>query len=124
MRRTIKDNLIYLAVAGVIVAGLLFSILYTDKVLGRIPAIPGPILWGILSTPTIMALVLERYWRSRHRPILWVVSFAAAFINVCAMLAAYSLRWSPRPVVWSSITALWVMVVFIIAEKLLAGTAN
>ncbi len=47
MKPTTKDNLIYLGVAGIIVAALVFYIFYTDRRMGKIPEIPGPILWGI-----------------------------------------------------------------------------
>jgi peptidoglycan/LPS O-acetylase OafA/YrhL len=117
MKRKTKNNLIYLGVAGVIVTALAFYIFYTDRTMGRIPDIPGPILWGILSTPGIMALVLERFWEHRRRRSLWVILIIAALLNVSAMVVAYSFEWNPPVIVWSVMTVLWVIVVFTVAEK-------
>jgi len=115
-----KDNLIYLGVAGAIAAALAFYIFYTDRTMGRIPKIPGPLLWGILSTLGIVALILERFWKHRRRPALWVILITAASINVLAMITAYSRQWNPPVILWSTMTALWVVVVFGLAEKFLS----
>ncbi len=120
MEQKTKDNLIYLGLAGAIAAVLAFYIFYTDRTMGRIPRIPGPLLWGILSTPGIVALVLERFWKHRRRRTLWLILVAVASINVSAMVAAYSWQWNPPIILWSTMTALWVVVVFIVAEKLLS----
>lgn len=117
MKQKTRDNLIYLGVAGVIVAVLTLYIFYTDKTMGRIPEIPGPILWGILSTPGIVALILERFWQYRRRWSLWLVSTIAAMINISAMVVAYSFHWNPPVIVWSVLTVLWVILVFIVAER-------
>jgi hypothetical protein len=120
MERKTKDNLIYLGVAIAISSGLAFYIFYTDKTMGRIPKIPGPLLWGIFSTPGIVALILERFWKHRRRIALWVILIAAASINVSAMVAAYSWHWNPPVTLWSTMTALWVIVIFVLAEKILS----
>jgi hypothetical protein len=120
MKQKTKDNLIYLGVAGTIVAALTFYVFYTDRTMGRIPEIPEPLLWGILSTPGIAALILERFWEHRRRPMLWVILIVTASINVSAMFAAYWRRWNPPVVVWSTMTVLWVIVVFVVAGRLLA----
>lgn len=117
MKQKTRDNLIYLGVAGTIAAALAFYIFYTDRAMGRIPTIPGPLLWGMLSTPGIVALILERFWEHRRQPALWVILIAAASVNISAMYAAYSLRWNPPVILWSTMTALWVIVVFGVAEK-------
>ncbi len=117
MKPKTKDNLIYLGVAGVIVAALTFYIFYTDARMGRIPNVPGPILWGILSTPGIVALIMERFWQYRHRRSLWVICLVAAAINASAMFIAYSLRWNPPVIVWSVMTVLWVIFVFVVTER-------
>jgi CHASE2 domain-containing sensor protein len=120
MKQKTRDNLVYLGVAGTIAGVPAFYILYTDRTMGRIPKIPGPLLWGILSTPGIVALILERFWEHRRRRALWVILAVAASINVSTMLAAYSYRWNPPVIVWSTMTALWVVVVFVVAERSLA----
>ena len=120
MEQKNKDNLIYLGVAGTIAAVLASYVFYTDRTMGRIPNIPGPLLWGILSTPGIVALILERFWKHRHRFALWVISSTAALINVSAMVVAYSRQWNPPVILWSTMTALWVVVVFVVAEKFLS----
>jgi len=117
MKPKTKDNLIYLGVAGVIVAALTFYIFYTDARMGRIPNVPGPILWGILSTPGIVALIMERFWQYRHRRSLWVICLVAAAINASAMFIAYSLRWNPPVIVWSVMTVLWLIFVFAVTER-------
>lgn len=89
MKQKTKDNLIYLGVAGTIVAALSYYIFYTDKTMGRIPKIPGPILWGVLSTPGIIALILERFWEHRRRLSLWVISGVVALINVSVILSIF-----------------------------------
>jgi hypothetical protein len=115
-----KDNIIYLGVGGTIVAALAFYIFYNDRLKGSIPEIPPPLLWGILSTPVIIALILERFWRHRRRLTLWVILVAAASSNVLAMLAAYSRHWNLPIIFLSTMTALWAVVIFIVAEKLLS----
>src|SRR5690349_23565544 len=121
MKQRTKDNAIYLGVAGVIVAALTFYIFYTDRTLGRIPEIPGPILWGMISTPGLVALILERFWHLRHQRSLWVISIVAGVMNVFAMFLAYSFQWSPPAIVWSVITLLWLLIVFFVAEKILTA---
>jgi hypothetical protein len=120
MENKTKDNLIYLGVAGTIAAALALYVFYTDRTMGRIPKIPGPLLWGILSTPGIVALILERFWKHRKRRALWVILIIAATINVSAMVAAYSWQWNPHVILWSTLTALWVAVVFVVADKFLS----
>lgn len=120
MKQKTKDNLIYLGVAGAIVAALILYIFYTDRTLGKIPDISGPILWGLLSTPVIIALILERFWEHRRRRTLWLVLMAAASINVSAMFVAYRLRWNPPVIVWSTMTGAWMVAVFIVAQKFVA----
>ena len=120
MKQQTKDNLIYLGIAGTIAAALTFYIFYTDRTMGRIPQIPGPLLWGILSTPGILGLILERFWADRRRRALWVILIVAASINVSAMFAAYFWHWNPPVIVWSTMTGLWVVVVFVVVEKFLA----
>jgi hypothetical protein len=117
MKQTTKDNLIYLAVGLTIAAAFIIYAFYTERATGRFQEIPGPILWGIFSTPGIVALIFERFWEHRHRPSLWVVSSAVAAINLSAVFVAYSLRWNPPVIVWSTMTGLWVIIVFIVAEK-------
>jgi Na+/melibiose symporter-like transporter len=117
MKPKTKDNLIYLGVAGVIVAVLTFYVFYTDATMGTIPDIPGPILWGILSIPAVIALIMERFWQYRHRRSLWVICLVTATINALAMFIAYSFRWNPPVIVWSALTVLWVLFVFGAAEK-------
>lgn len=120
MKQKTRDNLIYLGVAGAIVAAFTLYGIYTVKTTGNVPDIPGSILWGILSTPGILALILERFWKYRRRGSLWVILIVAASINVSAVIIAYSFRWNPPVIVWSTITGLWVVLVFVVAEKFLA----
>ncbi len=119
MTQKIKDNLIYLAVGLAIAASFTIYMFYTEKATGRIQEIPGPILWGILSTPGIFAIIFERFWQYRRRRSLWIISIIAASVNVLAVFVAYSLRWKLPVIVWSVATVLWVIVVFIVAKKLL-----
>jgi hypothetical protein len=120
MKQKTKDNIIYLGVAGIIATAVALYVFYTDRTMGRIPSIPGSLLWGILSTPTIIALILERFWRDRRRLALWAILIAVASINISAMFAAYFWQWNPPILVWSTTTGLWVVAVFVVAEKVLA----
>ncbi len=120
MKQKTKDNLIYLGVGLTIVAGFTTYMFYDEGTTGRIREIPGPILWGILSTPGIVALIFERFWRYRRRRALWVISIVAGSVNVSAIFAAYSWRWNPPVLVWSTMTGLWVLVIFVVADKLLS----
>jgi hypothetical protein len=95
MKQKTKDNLIYLALAGAGVAALVLYIFYTDRTMGRIRQIPGALLWGILSTFGVTALILERFWKDRRRLVLWVILIAVASINVSAIFVAYSRQWNP-----------------------------
>jgi hypothetical protein len=121
MKDKTKDNLIYLGVAGTIAAAATFYVFYTDKTLGRIPEIPGPILWGIFSTPGILALILERFWAYRARRALWVILIVTASANVCVTSIAYFRKWNPPLIVWSTMTTLLLTVIFIVAQKYLAS---
>lgn len=120
MKQKTRDNLIYLGVGGIVVAALTFYVFYTDRTMGRIPQIPGALLWGVLSTFGITALILEQFWKHRRRRLLWVILIVVASINVSAVFAAYSWHWNPPIVVWSTITGLSVVLVFVVADKLLA----
>jgi hypothetical protein len=124
MKQKTKDNLIYLGVAGAIASAVALYIFYTDRTMGRIPNIPGSLLWGLLSTPTIIALILERFWRYRRRVALWVILIAVASINISAMFVAYFRQWNPPILVWSTTTGLWVVAVFVVAEKVLAWESS
>jgi hypothetical protein len=123
MRQKSKDNLIYLGVGLIIAAGFTIYMFYTERTTGRIPEIPGSILWGILSTPAVVALIFERFWEYRRRRSLWLVSTFAASMNVLAAFVAHSFRWNPPMIVWSTMTGLWIMAVFIAAQKFLARDA-
>lgn|SRR6185437_2869435 len=121
MKQTTRDSLIYLGVAGIVVALLAFYIFYTDRTIGRIPRIPGPILWGTFSTPVIVALVFERFWQYRHRYTLWIISFVSALVNVAVIVGAYLLRWQAPLIVWSTATVAYVIITFFITEKIING---
>ena len=73
MEQKTRDNVIYLGVGLTIVAAFTTYMFYGESTTGRIREIPGPVLWGIISTPGIAALILERYWRFRgwriHRAV-------------------------------------------------------
>jgi len=119
MKQKAKDNLTYLGVAGIVVGAAAFYIFYTDRTMGRIPEIPGPVLWGALSTPIIVAIILERYWEYRRRVALWVVLIVAAAANVAAMFGAYRWHWNPPVLVWSTLTVLCITLTFVVVDKLL-----
>jgi hypothetical protein len=120
MEHKTKDNLIYLGVAGTIAGACVFYVFYTDRTMGRIPQIPEPILWGIFSTPGIVALILEGFWKQRRRPMLWAIVTVTGSINSAAMVAAYSRHWNPPVIILSMITGLLMIVVFVVAQKLLS----
>src|SRR5947209_2937456 len=124
MKQKTKDNLVYLGVVGIIVAALTFYIFYTDRTIGTIPTIPKPILWGILSTPGIVALIFEQFWHHRRRRALWVISGAAASINASVMFIAYSSQWDLPVIVWSVATVLYVVVVFMVTKRFLVRNRN
>jgi hypothetical protein len=120
MKQKTKDNLIYLGVGLTIAAGFTTYMFYIERTTGKIQEIPGPILWGILSTPGIVALIFERFWEHRRRRSLWVISIVTASINVSAMFVAHRFRWNPPVIVWSVMTVLWVTVALIVAQKFVA----
>ena len=82
---------------------------------------PGPILWGILSTPGIVALVLAQFWSYRHRRMLWAIVTVVVSMNLSAVIAAYYRHWNPPVIIWSLITGVLMIPVFVVAEKLLAN---
>lgn len=120
MEQKTKDNLIYLGVAGIIAGAFVFYVFYTDRTMGRTPQIPEPLLWGIFSTPGIVALILERFWKQRRRPMLWAILTVTGSINIAAMVAAYSRHWNPPVIFLSMITGLLMIVIFVVAEKFLS----
>jgi hypothetical protein len=89
MKEKTRDSVIYLGVGLTIAAGFTVYMLYTERAAGRIREIPGPILWGILSTPGIVALILERFWEHRRRRALWGILIIVALANISATLTAY-----------------------------------
>src|SRR5438132_1652018 len=107
MKQKTRDNLIYLGVALAIVAAFTAYGIHVVKATGEVPDIPGPILWGILSTPGIVALIFERFWEHRRCGSLWVISIITASINILAMFLAHRFRWNPPVIVWSAMTVLW-----------------
>lgn len=119
MKQKTRDNLIYVGVALAVVAAFTSYGIYTVRATGTVRDIPGPMLWGILSTPTIIALILERFWEHRRRPLLWLILGVVALINVSIMFVAYSARWNPPVIVWSAATVLCLLVAFFVARKIL-----
>jgi len=117
MRQKTKDNLIYLGVGLTIAAAFIFYMFYSERTTGTIQAIPRPILWAILSTPGVVAVILDRFWEFRRRPSLWIVCIVAASINVSVILVLHSFGWSPPVIVWSAMTVLWLTLVLIVAQK-------
>jgi Na+/melibiose symporter-like transporter len=120
MKQKTKDNLIYLGVAGAVAVALIFYVFYTDRTLGRIPDISGPILWGFLSTPVLVALVLERFWEYCRRRSLWIITVVAASTNMSLMFMAHCFRWDPPVIVCSAMTVVWVTVALVVAGKFVA----
>ena len=120
MKPSTKDNLTYLTIALLIVAALVFYIFYTERTTGRIQEIAGPVLWGIISTSGIVALLFNQFWAFRRRPLLWAITAVVALLNGTSLILADSVRWNPRVVVWGAITLIWVYIGFFAGEKLFA----
>jgi hypothetical protein len=125
MKQKTRDNLIYLGVGlGVAGAGIFYAF-YTERTTGTIQQIPGPILWGILSTPGIVGLVLEGFWKYRRRPALWIILAVMAAINISVVTIAYFRGWNPPVLVWSMVTGACMVPIFALTSKLLgAGGSN
>jgi|SRR5271157_442829 len=121
MKQRTRDNLIYLSVALAIVACVATYVFYTDRSMGRIPVPPGSVLWGILSTPAVVALVLEGFWKYRRRPALWVILAVIAAVNVSVVAIAYSRGWNPPVLVWSALTGFSMIPIFVITSKILGS---
>jgi drug/metabolite transporter (DMT)-like permease len=119
MKQRIKDNLIYVGVGLTIALGFAAYMLWSERITGRIPEISGPILWGILSTPGIVALLLDQFWEFRRRPLLWVILAVAATFNLAGICIAHAFRWNPPLIIWSFITVPWFTIVIIVARKLI-----
>lgn len=121
MKQKTRDNLIYVGVALTMVAGFTTYMFYGEGSKGTIRDIPGPILWGILSTPGIVALVLEGFWKYRRRPALWVILAVIAAVNVSVVAIAYSRGWNPPVLVWSALTGFSMIPIFVISSKILGS---
>jgi peptidoglycan/LPS O-acetylase OafA/YrhL len=119
MKPKTRDNLIYLGVALTIVAGFTTYMFYGEGTTRTIRDIPGPILWGILSTPGIVALLLEGFWRYRRRPALWIILGVIAAINISAVTIAYLRGWNPPVLVWSMVTGACMIPICVLTSKLL-----
>lgn len=119
MKQKTKDNLIHLGVAGAIVAAGTTYLFYVEGKTGSLPEISGPILWGIFSTPGIVALVLEQYWAFRGRIALWVILFVAGALNTLVVYVAYVVQWDPRAIVWGAISGLLATGTLIVAGRVL-----
>ncbi|HEY1938168.1 MAG TPA: hypothetical protein VGJ33_09560 [Candidatus Angelobacter sp.] len=121
MKNTTKDNLIYLGVAGTIVFVLAFYIFYSADSLGRIPQIPRPIVWGIFSTPGIVAILFEEFWQHRRCYALWILAGCAALANIFFILISSYFQLQMPLLLLSTGTALCIAVTFIIAKKWVPG---
>lgn len=119
MKQRAKDNLIYVGVGLTIVLGFATYMLWSERITGTIPKIGGPILWGILTTPGIVALLLDQFWESRRRPLLWIILAVAATLNLLGIFIANAFRWNPPVILWSIITVPWFTIVIIVAGKLI-----
>jgi hypothetical protein len=124
MKQKTKDNLIYVAVGLTIALGFATYILWSERITGTIPEIGGPILWGILSTPVIVALLLDQFWEFRRRPLLWVIMAVAATLNLAGIFIARAFRWNPPVITWTVISVPWVTIVIIVAGKLINPKHN
>jgi peptidoglycan/LPS O-acetylase OafA/YrhL len=124
MKQTTRDNLIYLGVGLAVVAGLVTYMFYGEGTTGTIRDIPGPILWGILSTPGIVGLVLEGFWKYRRRPALWIILAVIAAINISVVTIAYFRGWSPPVLVWSMLTGACMVPIFVLTSKLLGAEGS
>jgi hypothetical protein len=124
MKPKTRDNLIYVGVALTIVAGFTTYMFYGEGTSGTIRDIPGPILWGILSTPAIVGLVLEGFWKYRRRLTLWVILAVIAAANVSVVGIAYSRGWNPPVLVWSTLTGLSMIPIFIVTSKILGARGS
>jgi hypothetical protein len=114
-----RDNLIYIGVALTIVAAFTTYTFYGEGTTGTIRDIPGPILWGIISTPGIVALVMEGFWRYRRRLALWIILAVIAAINISVVTIAYRRGWNPPALVWSMVTGASMVPIFVLTSKLL-----
>jgi hypothetical protein len=119
MNQRTKDNLIYLGVGVTIAAAFISYGFYTEKMTGRIHKIPGPILWMILSTPAIAAIILRSFWEYRRQRSMWVTLVLAIFINISVGWIVFSFQWSPPAIIWTGITGLWLSFLLIAAKKFL-----
>jgi hypothetical protein len=116
--------LIYVGVGLTIALGFATYMLWSERITGRIPEIGGPILWGILSTPGIVAIPLDQFWEFRRRPLLWVILAVTATLNLVGISIAHALRWNPPVIMLSIITVPWFTIVTIVAGKLIDPKRN
>jgi len=121
MKQKTRDNLIYLSVALAIATCVATYVFYTDRSMGRIPVPPRSVLWGILSTPAVVALVLQGFWKYRRRPALWLILVVVAAVNVSVVAIAYSRGWNPPVLVWSTLTGLSMIPIFVVTSKILGN---
>jgi hypothetical protein len=119
MKSTSKDNLAYLGVAGAVAGALAVYIFYMDRTRGTIPEIPDSILWGAISTPILVGLILERFWHFRPRRLLWGISVIAGCLNALAMALAYFLRESLPMTIVAPLTVVWFTVALVAVGALL-----
>jgi len=124
MKPKTRDNLIYLGVALAIVAAFTTYTFYGVGTTGTIRDIPGPILWGIISTPGIVGLVLEGFWKYRRRPALWIILAVIATINISLVTVAYFRGWSPPVLVWSMLTGACMVPIFVFTSKVLGAKGS
>jgi|SRR5690242_4555065 len=121
MTQTTRDNIIYLGVALAIVAGFTTYMFWGEGTTGIIRGIPDQILWGIFSTPGIIALLLEAFWKFRRRLALWVIAAAVAAINISVVAFAYHRRWDPPVLWWSIPTGFCMIPLFVVIKRILGS---
>lgn len=117
MKPKLRDNLVYLSVGGLLFATLATFILYSANTKGRIPSIPPAILWAALSSPVLVALVLEHFWRFRRDWRLWALVSMTLLGNLVLVLIAQGAHLQPSLAVWTLLAMAWLSTMLFLGHK-------
>lgn len=118
MNPKLRDNIVYLSVGAFLFAALATFVFYSAETKGKIPDIPGVILWAAISTPVLLALIFERFWEFRKRWSFWILATVTLCGNFGLILIGEKSPLQPPLLVWTLLSMIWIFIIFRVGQGL------